>query len=58
VGFPQKLQGSARHTEVSLDDIFIGITPHFSRPQDCASAHLPLYLQLCCPFISAASAAD
>jgi len=48
VGFPQKLQGSARHHEASLDNIFIQIhTQQTARLRLCS---LLLYLQLCCPF--------
>jgi len=49
VGFPQKLQGSSRHTEVSWTTYLL--VSHTSADRNTAPLLTLLYLQLCCPFI-------
>jgi len=58
VGFPHQHQGSARHQEVSFDDIFYFGNTHTEQTATLRLCSLPPFLQLCCPFIQAASAAD
>jgi len=63
VGFPQKLQGLSDNNEVPFDNMVLfntRNTKQTARRHVCslASAHSHPNLQLCCPFIWAASAAD